>query len=273
MFHSIGFIGTGTMGSALARAAYKGAPEGSTIYLANRRRAKAEALAEQLPGSIVLTNEEVCQTCDLIFLAVKPQRMDAVLGSLSRVLAQRKDRFVLASMAAGLSMETIQKMARHPYPVIRLMPNVPVSVGAGVIQYCGTDTTREELEDFKTLLAPAGMVDEINENMCDAALSLSGCGPAFCALLIEALADSAVYCGLPREKALRYTVQMVEGAAKLMLDSGIHPGVMKDDVCSPGGTTIRGIRVLEEQGFRAAAMNAVIAAYERTVELGKTKDD
>ena len=271
MFHSIGFIGTGTMGSALARAAYKGAPEGTTIYLANRTRAKSEALSAQLPGTVVATNEEVCQTCDLIFLAVKPQRMDNVLGSLSRVLAQRRDRFVLASMAAGLSMETIQRLAGHPYPVIRLMPNIPVAVGAGVIQYCGQDTTKEELQDFETLLQPAGLVDRINENLSDAALSLSGCGPAFCALLIEALADGAVACGLPREKASRYAVQMVEGAAQLMKDTGIHPGVMKDDVCSPGGTTIRGIRILEQKGFRAAAMDAVIAAYERTVELGNAK--
>lgn len=271
MFRSIGFIGVGTMGSALARAAYKGAPEGSTVYLSNRTRSKAEKVAATLPGTVVSTNEEVAATCDLIFLAVKPQRMDSILGGLAPILAQRKDRFILASIAAGLSIDTIREIAGADYPVIRLMPNTPVAVGSGVVLYCSKGVEKEELENLQSLLAPAGLVDEINENLSDAALSLAGCGPAFCALLMEALADGGVACGLPRDKAQRYTIQMVKGAAQLMIESGIHPGVMKDDVCSPGGTTIQGIRTLEERGFRAAAMSAVIAAYDKTLELGQKK--
>lgn len=267
MFQSIGFIGTGHMGAALARAAAKGAA-GNPIYLANRTPEKAQALAQEL-GCQAADNSAVARQCALIFLGVKPQLMARTLKQLSPILAQRQDRFVLASMAAGLSMQTIQDMAGGQYPVIRLMPNTPVAVGKGVIQYCGQDTTPEELADFQTLMASAGLVDQVNEDMCDAASALSGCGPAFCALLIEALADGGVACGLPRAKAQLYTAKMVEGAAKLMLDTGIHPGAMKDGVCSPGGTTIQGIRILEEQGFRAAAMNAVIAAYERTLVLGK----
>ena len=267
MFQSIGFIGTGHMGSALARAAAKGAA-GAPLYLSNRSPEKAEKLAVELNAKLS-DNRTVAQQCQIIFLAVKPQMMAGVLEDLAPTLAARKERFVLASMAAGLSAETIQEMAGGKYPVIRLMPNTPVAVGAGVIQYCGLDVTEEELKDFKTLLAPAGLVDQINEDLCDAAMSLSGCGPAFCALLIEALADGGVACGLPRDKAQMYTAQMVKGAAKLMLVTGIHPGDMKDGVCSPGGTTIQGVRILEEQGFRAAAMNAVIAAYEKTLELGK----
>lgn len=267
MFRSIGFIGTGNMGGALARAAAKGAA-GAPIYLANRSREKAERLAREL-GCQVSDNETVARDCDLIFLGVKPQLMSQVLEALAPVLAARKDRFVLASMAAGLSTRTIQEMAGGQYPVIRLMPNTPVAVGAGVIQYCGLDTADEELNAFQTLLAPAGLVDRIGEELCDAASALSGCGPAFCALMIEALADGGVACGLPRSKAQIYTEQMMEGAAKLVMETGSHPGIMKDGVCSPGGTTIQGVRILEEQGFRAAAMNAVIAAYERTLELGR----
>ena len=269
MYQSIGFIGTGHMGSALARAAAKGAAQTETpIYLANRRIEKARKLAQELDCRLS-DNETVAQHCDLIFLGVKPQIMGQVLGALAPILTGRKDRFVLASMAAGLSAQAIQEMAGGPYPVIRLMPNTPVAVGAGVIQYCGLGTTEEELRSFQTLLAPAGLVDEINEDLSDAAMSLSGCGPAFCALFIEALADGGVACGLPRDKAQLYTAQMVKGAAKLMLEASIHPGDMKDGVCSPGGTTIQGIRTLEERGFRAAAMNAVIAAYEKTLELAK----
>lgn len=269
MFQSIGFIGTGNMGGALALAADKGAAEGTVLYLANRTPAKAEALCAQLTHARLSTNEEIAKTCDLIFLGVKPQRMGDLLQALRPILSQRTDRFVLASMAAGLSIDVLQEMAGAPYPVIRLMPNTPVSVGAGVIQYCGKGTTREELLDFETLMAPAGLVDRINENLSDAALSLSGCGPAFCAMLMEALADGGVACGLPREKAQKYTNQMVMGAAKLMMETKIHPGVMKDGVCSPGGTTIQGIRTLEERGFRSACMEAVIASYERTLALGK----
>ncbi|MGI5962373.1 MAG: pyrroline-5-carboxylate reductase [Lawsonibacter sp.] len=267
MFQSIGFIGTGHMGGALARGAAKGAA-GSPIYLANRSPEKAQKLARELDCKAV-DNLTIFQQCNLIFLGVKPQRMGDLLAEYRSVLAERKDRFVLASMAAGLSTRTIQEMAGGKYPVIRLLPNTPVAVGAGVIQYCGLDTTEEELKAFEALMAPAGLVDQINEDLCDAASALSGCGPAFCALLIEALSDGGVACGLPREKAQLYTAQMVKGAAKLMLETGIHPGDMKDGVCSPGGTTIQGIRILEEQGFRAAAMNAVIAAYERTLQLGK----
>lgn len=270
MFQSIGFIGTGHMGAALARAAAKGAGD-APIYLANRNPEKARRLAQELDCRET-DNQTVARQCDLIFLGVKPQLMGQVLSDLAPVLAQRADRFVLASMAAGLSIQAIRDMAGGDYPVIRLMPNTPVAVGAGVIQYCAQGVSQEELGAFQILMAPAGLVDRINEELSDASSALSGCGPAFCALLIEALADGGVACGLPRDKAQLYTAQMVKGAAMLMLETGIHPGAMKDGVCSPGGTTIQGVRILEEQGFRAAAMNAVIAAYEKTLSLGKKNE-
>lgn len=267
MFQSIGFIGTGHMGSALARAAAKGAA-GAPLYLSNRSPEKAKKLAIELDAKLS-DNRTVAQQCQIIFLAVKPQVMSRVLKDLAPTLAARKDRFVLASMAAGLSAETIQEMAGGKYPVIRLMPNTPSAVGAGVVQYCGLDVTEEELEAFGALLAPAGLVDRVEERLIDAASAVSGCGPAFLYLFLEALADGGVACGLPRDKALAYAAQMAQGAAKMVLESGQHPGALKDAVCSPGGSTIQGVRILEEQGFRAAAMNAVIAAYEKTLELGK----
>ena len=267
MFQSIGFIGTGHMGSALARAAARGAA-GAPVYLANRSPEKAEWLAAQL-GARLSDNSAVARQCQLIFLGVKPQLMAGVLGELAPVLAGRRDRFVLASMAAGLSARTIREMAGGDYPVIRLMPNTPVAVGAGVIQYCGLDVTEEELGDFQTLLASAGLVDRVEERLIDAASALSGCGPAFLCLLVEALADGGVACGLPRDKALAYAAQTARGTARLVLESGSHPGALKDAVCSPGGSTIQGVRLLEQRGFRAAAMDAVIAAYEKTLELGK----
>ena len=267
MFQSIGFLGTGQMGGALARAAVKGA-QGARVLLANRTPAKAQALADQL-GCQATDNQTVAALCQLIFLGAKPQMMEGLLKSIAPVLAGRKDRFVLASMAAGLTARRIQELAGADYPVIRLMPNTPAEVGAGVIQFCGVDVEPGELKDFQTLLAPAGLVDQVDEGLIDAACALSGCGPAFCALLAEALADGAVACGLPRDKARRYAAQTMEGTAKLMRQTGAHPGAVKDAVCSPGGSTIQGVRVLEANGFRAAAIDAVIAAFEKTQALGK----
>lgn len=266
MFDPIGFIGTGTMGSAVARAVRKGAPE-VELLLANRTPAKAEKLAAEL-GARSVDNETAARTCSLIFLGVKPQMMAGMLAQISPILAARTDRFVLASMAAGLDAGKIQEMAGGEYPVICLMPNTPVAVGAGVVEYYGLGATEAELDAFQALLAPAGLVDRIDPGQLNAASAVSGCGPAFCSLFIEALADGGVACGLPRAKALAYAAQMVEGTAKLMLEQHAHPGVLKDGVCSPGGTTIQGVRALEAKGFRSAAMEAVIAAYDKTISMG-----
>lgn len=266
MFNSIGFIGTGTMGSALARAVRKGAPE-AELLLANRTPAKAERLAAEL-GARSVDNETAARACSLIFLGVKPQMMGRMLAEIAPVLAARTDRFVLASMAAGLDAGKIQEMAGGEYPVICLMPNTPVAVGAGVVEYYGQGASQEELDAFQALLAPAGLVDRVNPDRLNAASAVSGCGPAFCAIFIEAIADGGVACGLPRDKALAYAAQMVAGTAQLMLDQHEHPGQLKDGVCSPGGTTIQGVRTLEDRGFRSAVMEAVIAAYDKTVAMG-----
>ena len=143
------------------------------------------------------------------------------------------------------------------------------AIGAGMIQYCTLGVTDAQEQAFRAMLAPAGRLDAIPEQLIDAASCVSGCGPAFAYLFMEALADGGVACGLPREQALRYAAQMVAGSAEMVLQSGRHPGQLKDAVCSPGGTTIQGVRALEANGFRSAAMEAVLAAYEKTLKLGK----
>ena len=263
MFRKIGFIGTGNMGAAIASAV---AGEGRELLLANRTPAKAQALAEQL-GARVVKNPEAAGESDLLFLGVKPQMMGDMLDDIAPILRTRTDRFVLVTMAAGLTCDTIRDMAGGDYPVIRIMPNTPCALGKGVVQYCGLGVEEEELAEFAALMAPAGLIDRVDEKLIDAASAVSGCGPAFAYLFIEALADGAVACGLPRDKALAYAAQMLAGSAELALNSGKHPGALKDAVCSPGGTTSQGVRALEEGGFRAAAMHAVIAAYEKTLSL------
>lgn len=263
----IGFIGAGNMGSALARSVCKsmGAEQ---LMVTDLFMDKAQGLAEEL-GCSAGTIAEVAGSCRRIFLGVKPQMMAGMLQEIAPVLKQRTDRFVLVSMAAGLSCQRIREMVGEDYPIIRLMPNTPAGIGQGVVQFCGLDAAQEELDHFKVMMAPAGLVDQVPEGLIDAASAVSGCGPAYVYLFIEALADGGVACGLPRDKAQAYAAQMVAGAAQMVLQSGQHPGALKDAVCSPGGTTIQGVRTLEEGGFRAAAMDAVIAAYEKTLELGK----
>jgi pyrroline-5-carboxylate reductase len=263
----IGFIGCGNMGSALAIAAAKA--KIGEIYLSNRTPAKAEALADEI-GAAVSTNEKIAATCDTIFLGVKPHLLRDLLATLSPILAERQDRFVLISMAAGVTIASIEEAAGDSYPIIRIMPNTPTSVGAGMIQYCKNTAVTDEMEaDFLALLAHAGKVDPLDEHLIDAASAVSGCGPAFACLFVEALADGGVKCGLPRGKALEYAAQTILGTGKLLLESEKHPGELKDAVCSPGGSTIAGVAALEEHAFRAAAIAAVEAAYRRNIELGK----
>lgn len=261
-----GFIGSGNMGGAIATAVCK-AVEPKDVVLANRTIEKAEALADKL-GCRFGSNEEAAR-CDFVFLGVKPNFMGEMLGKLQQIFSQRTDAFVLVTMAAGLNISRIREMAGGDYPVIRIMPNTPAAYGAGMIQYCRSGVSDEMMNRFLAAMSPAGLLDEISENLIDAASSVSGCGPAWACQFIEALADGGVACGLPRTKAMEYAAQMMLGTAKMVLESGVHPGALKDAVCSPGGSTIQGVRVLEQNGFRSSVMDAVIAAFEKNKEMGK----
>ena len=273
-----GFIGTGNMGRALAKAvalknkALSGTEEEWNLLLSNRTPEKAETLSREIGGEVT-DNRTIASCADYIFLGVKPQMMG---GMLSEIAPQLKERcgedgfqkpFILVTMAAGFSMERIQEMAGGDYPVIRIMPNTPAAIGKGVILYsCNELVPEEALSEFTKMLSYAGKLYPLPEHLIDAGSSVSGCGPAFVYMFIEALADGGVACGLPRKDAYAYAAQMVAGSAELCLKGlkdGVHPGALKDAVCSPGGTTIEGVRTLEEAGFRGAVMDAVIAAFEK----------
>lgn len=262
---TLGFIGTGNMGGALAQAAAKN--NNNRLLLANRHPEKAQRLREKIGGELT-DSRGAAAKADYIFLGVKPQMLEALFAEIRDTLSARIDRFVLVSMAAGTSMEKVQRLAGGDYPVIRIMPNTPVSIGEGMILYaCSKELRQEEKNAFLEAMAAAGRFSPLEERLIDAGSAVSGCGPAFVDLFIEALADGGVACGLPRAQALEYAAQMTAGSARLILESGRHPGELKDAVCSPGGTTIQGVRTLEEAGFRAAVMNAVIAAYEKNFKL------
>ncbi len=262
----IGFIGTGTMGTLVAEIVAKNVPPDTSLHLANRTPAKAEALAKKIGGTAT-SPTAIAKNCHLIFLGMKPQMLDEALEEIAPALKSRSTPYALVSMLAGVTCQTLAEKSGATQ-VIRIMPNTPLSVGEGVIQYCGLGVEHQELATFALLLQGAGLVDAVLESQMDAASAVSGCGPAFCALMLEALADGGVLCGLPREKALAYAGQTLLGTGKLLLEGGQHPGQMKDKVCSPGGSTIRGVAALEENAFRSAVIQAVTAAYNRNKELG-----
>ena len=258
-----GFIGCGNMGSAIARALCNATKE----IMVSDRSGKAKAVTREL-GCVYADPQTVAASCDWIFLGVKPQMMHQALMPLKETLRDRKP--VLITMAAGLTIATIQEWVGCELPVIRIMPNTPVQVGRGMTLYCYNAFLAEDtLESFLKDMAYTGRMDQLPEHLIDAAGVVSGCGPAYLYMFAEALADGAVACGVPRGKALEYAAATLVGAGEILLQSGKHPGQLKDAVCSPGGSTIAGVNVLEQRAFRGAVMDCVKAAYQRNQELGK----
>ena len=258
-----GFIGCGNMGGAIAKALRR---QTADIMIADPAP-NAKAFADTL-GAVYTDNETLVSSCDRVFLAVKPHLMKGMLAPLQPILAEKKP--LLITMAAGLEIAQIQSFAGCDLPIIRIMPNTPVALGKGMIQYCRNSLVADDvLADWLKDMADCGRLDPLEERLIDAAAALSGAGPAFMYMFIEALADGAVACGIPRPKAYEYAAATMAGSAEMVLATGQHPGALKDAVCSPGGSTIAGVRALEEGGFRAAAMNCVIAACQRNKELGK----
>lgn len=263
MNYIAGFIGAGNMGGALARAAAKS--DCGKIAVADRDNQKASALAGEISAD-VLGGAEVAAFARYVFLGVKPQMLADLFAEIAPVLKSRTDDFVLVTMAAGRSIETVTELAGIDCPIIRIMPNTPVGVGKGMILYC-TNGKVGNIDEFLTLMRCAGMLDEIPEKLIDAASAITGCAPAWIDMFIEAMADGGVLCGLPRDKAQKYAASVLAGTAELALASGKHPGELKDAVCSPGGTTIEGLAVLEKNAFRSTVIEAVRAAYEKNFKL------
>ena len=269
------FIGVGNMGGALARAAVR-AVGADQVIVANRTQAKAEALAAELGCTAAKSNADAVREAEFIFLGVKPHMMRSLLDTLAPVLAachSAGEDKVLVSMAAGVRIGDMRphlKKAGYDVPVLRIMPNTCVAIGQGMTAVSVEEWVDESvLEEVEEILSDTGKVERISENLMDQFSALAGCGPAFVYPYIEALADGAVSTGLPRKQAMEYAARMVMGAAAMVLESGRHPGQLKDEVCSPGGSTIAGVAELERGGLRSAAISAVQAAYRRNTELGK----
>ncbi len=258
----IGFIGCGNMGGALASAAL------GDILLFDKNAQAAQKLAKLLGGKALDSAEAVAREADLLFLGVKPNVVPSVIEEIRASLDGEK--CVLVSMAAGVSTASIDGFLAKKVPVIRIMPNTPAAIGEGMILVTGNDAVTEDMfSAFSEAMKNAGTISRIDERLIDAASAVSGCGPAFVYMFIEALADAGVKCGLPRDKALLFAEVTVKGAAALALQTKQNPAALKDAVCSPGGSTIEGVMSLEKGAFRGTVMNAVTASYEKTLKLGK----
>ena len=259
-----GFIGCGNMGGSIARALSKTT---KNIVLSDFIAEKAAALAEEL-GCEYADNKTVVSTCDRVFLAVKPQVMADVLAPLQPLFAQHKP--LVISMAAGITVSRVEELVGTSLPVIRIMPNTPVAVSSGMILYCHNTLVDEvALKNFLTDAKTCGQWDLLEEGLIDAAGVVSGCGPAYMYLFIDALAQGAAACGVPAEKAISYAAATMIGAAKMVQQSSLTPVQLANNVCSPGGSTLAGLQKLNDGMFTQTVIDCVEAAYKRNQELGK----
>jgi len=268
MGQKVGLIGCGVMGSALMSGIIhnnKVLPEDVIVWDISAK--KLEETRDRLKVKAAANNAEVLNFARTIFLAVKPQDLYAVLEDI-------EDRHLLVSAAAGIGISEISRIVGSEKKVIRLMPNTPCLIGSGMIAISpGPGIEVKELDYIEELLKPLGKSVVLDEKFMDAVTGLSGSGPAYVFMFIEALADGGVKAGLPRDTALLLACQTVLGAAGMVLKTGEHPSVLKDRVTSPGGTTIAGIYALEKKSFKGTVIKAVEAAVKRSKELGRERED
>jgi pyrroline-5-carboxylate reductase len=266
----VGFLGAGNMGEAMIRGILQAGlvPAGS-IFASDAQRERLAHIASQYGVRSVAGNVDLVRESDVIVLAVKPQTMAAVLGEIGSAADAQK---LFISVAAGVATGTIRALLGRPVRLIRVMPNTPALVLEGVTAIARAEgLAAGDLETAQELFGAVGKVVLLDEDSLDAVTGLSGSGPAYVAIVIESLADGGVKMGLDRATAMTLAAQTVLGSAKLILETGAHPGQVKDMVSSPGGTTIAGIAALEEGGVRRTFINAVERATLRSRELGRSR--
>jgi pyrroline-5-carboxylate reductase len=263
---NIAFLGAGNMASALVRGAItRGGYAPGQIAVSDVREEAREALAKQLSVRAFESNREASEFADVLVLAVKPQVLAHVLSEVGNHV---KPNTLVISIVAGVSISRLSLLLNGHERIVRAMPNTPAMVGEGATALTkGPNASEQDFELARQLFASTGLVVRVDEYLMDAVTGLSGSGPAYAFLAIEALADGGVRAGLGRDTALKLAAQTLLGAAKMVLETGLHPGVLKDQVTSPAGTTIQAIAALERLGFRHALMAAVEASAARSKEL------
>lgn len=260
----IACIGTGAMGGAIMRAVCNKF-DPNNITVSNRTLEKGKSFANETGCRFADNNKDCIKDAKYIFIAVKPAFLSDLFAEIKNDIPSDA---VVISMAAGVKIEKLESFSKARY--VRIMPNVPAQIAKGMTALsCKDNITSEELSDITEILETAGKVEQVPEKLMDCVTGVSGSGPAFVFMFIEAMADAAVRCGMPRKQAYTYAAQTVMGSAALVLETGKHPGELKDSVTSPAGTTIEGVAALESNGMRNAVIEAVTVSYNKSVSLGK----
>lgn len=262
MNKKIGFIGGGNMGSAMMSGIVKtGVCEAANVWVYDVYAPARERLHNELGVSTTDSIEELIATAEVIVLAVKPQVLPSVLEQYGTLITEDK---LVISIAAGITLGRLTGLLSEKNKIVRVMPNTPAMVGAGMSGICvNANVSEEEKQEVMEMFCCFGKAEFVPEKLIDAVVGVSGSSPAYVYMFIEALADGAVAEGMPRAQAYTFAAQAVLGSAKMVLESGKHPGELKDMVCSPAGTTIEAVRTLEEGKMRAVVMNAVHVAAEK----------
>ncbi|MGN1048072.1 MAG: pyrroline-5-carboxylate reductase [Eubacteriales bacterium] len=264
MKYKAGFIGCGNMGGALLGAAVRSIGA-ENCCVCEKHPEKIEKFLSA--GASSLDDKGVAANSKFVFLAVKPQAMEKVVSGIVGELSANKDA-VIVTMAAGMEISTLEGFLGGEFPIIRIMPNTPCSLGKGVVLYCaGEHVSANDKAEFVSMFEDIGFLDEIDEEKIDAASVVSGCGPAFVYAFAEAIVNAASECGLDKARAILYAAKTLEGAAAMIEQSGKETDELIRNVCSPKGTTIEGIDSLRKNGFDTVVGDAVKASYRRTLEL------
>ena len=269
MKKTIGFLGAGQMATALALGFLKSSVvEKGNLLASDAVAASGKRFAAATGATICKSNAELLTQVDILFLSVKPQQM---ADALQDIAGSGKSKTLFVTIAAGLPISFYAEQLGDKAKIVRVMPNTPCLVGKGVCAFAASDAVSQaELATVKTLLETVGMAEQVPEKLLDAVTGLSGSGPAFVCMIIEAMSDAGVLMGLPRAMATSFAAQTLLGTADMVLQTGEHPAVLKDRVTSPAGTTIAGVQALEEHGLRAAMMAAIEAATKRSIELRRS---
>lgn len=261
-----GFIGCGNMATAMVRGILKGQkalPE--EILVSRRHMEPLQQLQQELGIGITTDNKEVAAFSDVLFLAVKPQ---FYAETIREIRDDVRENTIVVSIAPGKTLDWLTEQFGRPMKLVRTMPNTPAMVGEGMMGICPAATvTEEELQVVRELCSGFSRTEMVTENLMDVVVSVSGSAPAYVFMFIEAMADAAVADGMPRKSAYTFAAQAVLGSAKMVLETGMHPGELKDMVCSPGGTTIEAVRVLEEKGLRSAVIEAMKVCTKKSRDM------
>ena len=263
----LGFIGCGNMGGAVLEGILKsGKANADDVLVYTASPQKSQALSQRLGVHEAKNNAEIAQTCDIVFLAVKPYIIQGVLEEIQNMW--RAEGQLVISVVSGWNIARLRGYIPETVSVLNTMPNTPCLVGEGVFAFnmdCGL--SQEQFQAAEDLLCGLGTIVYIHENQIEALSGVCGCGPAYLYMMLGAMADGGVAMGLPRELALKIAAQAAIGAGKMVLETGMHPGALKDAVCSPKGATILGVHALEKGGLRAAAMDAVITSTQKMLDM------